>query len=137
MSHKNFVVSLSLTLLISFSIPTFSQNKVSGSITDEEGSPLVGVTVQLKTTSTTTITDSKGYYSLEENKGFPWTLVISYAGLQTKEVKVSRAGDYNIQLANKGVLQNITILGTRGKPRSDVNRPVPVLTGLFITVALQ
>lgn len=124
MSQENFFIGVIFTSIIS--VPAFSQHKVSGTITDEEGSPLVGVTVQIQTTLTSTITDSKGYYHLEENKNFPWIIIVSYAGLQTKEVKVSRAGNNNIQLANTGVLQNITILGTRGKPRSDVNRPVPV-----------
>ncbi len=125
MSQK-IVIGVILVLLLNSTLTAFSQSTLSGTITDEEGNPLEGVTVQIKTTSTGTITDAKGYYNLQENKSFPWTILMSYTGLQIKEVKVSRPGNYDIQLSNAGILQNVTVVGTRGKPRSDVNRSVPV-----------
>lgn len=112
--------------LLLIGISAYSQNKVTGIVTDENDNPLAGATLHLKTTSTNTVTDSKGQYVLSDNLNFPWTVLISYANLQTKEIIVNRQGSFDIQLSSAGSLQMVTIVGTRGKPRSDVNRPVPV-----------
>src|SRR5699024_4258299 len=62
-----------------------SQFTVSGKVTDSLGNPLAGVSVSLKGTSTGTITDANGNYSLTlENGG--GILVFSYVGYAEKEV---------------------------------------------------
>ena len=54
---------------------------ITGTITDESGLPLLGVTIYLKGTTTGTISDSEGHYSIEV-PGADAVLVISYIGYQ-------------------------------------------------------
>ena len=61
---------------------------VSGKVTDTSGAPLVGVTVMVKGTTTGIITDTDGNYILSNVHGDA-TLVYSFVGMQTQEVKVA------------------------------------------------
>ncbi|AXG71032.1 TonB-dependent receptor SusC [Kordia sp. SMS9] len=60
---------------------------VQGTITDDTGLPLPGANVYQKGTYKGTTTDFDGHYKLTAQKGA--TLVISYIGYETKEVKIS------------------------------------------------
>ncbi|MEL6852455.1 MAG: TonB-dependent receptor, partial [Bacteroidota bacterium] len=97
---------------------------ITGVVTDEEGTPLVGATVRVKGTSTGTNTDNEGTFSLEVTDGA--TLVISYIGYETQEVKVGDESEITIVLLSGLSMEGITVLGSRGKPRSNINRPVPI-----------
>ena len=56
---------LIFSVLLSFSFVLFSQQiTVSGTVTDEHDEPLTGVTIQVKGTSTGTVTDFAGSFSL-------------------------------------------------------------------------
>ena len=75
-------------LLLLFPFAMWAQNPtVSGKVTDEGGNPLIGVTLAAKGTSTGTLTDIDGMYSLT----FPAdagevTLVVSYIGFATQNI---------------------------------------------------
>lgn len=57
----------------------------SGVVTDEQGEPLIGVTVQVKGGSVGTSTDIDGAFNIKDAAGK--TLVFSYVGYKTIEVK--------------------------------------------------
>ena len=124
--QKRLLLWFVLQPLLLVSISAYSQNKISGTVTDENDNPLVGATVYLKTTSANSLTDAKGQFVLTDDLNFPWTILVSHANLQTKEIIVNGQGNFDIQLASGAILQNVTVVGTRGKPRSDLARPVPV-----------
>jgi TonB-linked SusC/RagA family outer membrane protein len=86
--------TLLLALLVQL---TFAQeNTVSGVVTDGTGLPLPGVNILLKGTKQGTQTDFDGKFSLQANTG--QTLVISYLGLKTQEVKVGNSNTINITM---------------------------------------
>ncbi len=62
---------------------------VTGTVTDESGETVPGATVLLKGTSTGTVTDIEGNYSLSVNDVNNDVLVISFIGYQTMEVPVA------------------------------------------------
>ena len=69
-----------------FALAAHSQNVViKGSVTDVNKEPLLGVNIKVKGTSTGTITDIDGNFSINGPKGA--TLVISYIGMVTQEVE--------------------------------------------------
>jgi TonB-linked SusC/RagA family outer membrane protein len=78
-----------LTLILAFVVQlTFAQEKtISGTVSDSSGLPLPGATVLVKGTSTGTSTDFDGKYSIKANTGA--TLVISFVGYTTNEIKVT------------------------------------------------
>ncbi len=62
-----------------------AQTQASGTVTDQQGEPMIGVTVHVKgNASTGTITDIDGKFSLSVPNGS--TLVISYVGYKTQEL---------------------------------------------------
>ena len=91
--HKGFLTLL-LVLLVQLSFA--QENTVSGVITDDTGLPLPGVNVILKGTNQGTQTNFDGEYTLKANKG--QTLVISYLGLKTKEIKIGDSNTINITM---------------------------------------
>ena len=65
-----------------------AQRTISGTVTDEVGDPLVGVSVVVKGTSAGAITDIDGKYSVEVPDDVV-TLIYSYIGLETVEREVA------------------------------------------------
>lgn len=69
---------------------------VSGKVTDAtDNSPVIGCKVEVKGTSNSTITDSKGGYFIKAQKGD--VLTFSFTGFKKKEVKVKSA-ELNVTL---------------------------------------
>src|SRR5690554_4662338 len=64
-----------------------AQTQVRGTVVDNTGEPLIGVTIQVKGTTQGTITDFDGNFTLSAPAG--GTLVVSYVGFETQEVPVS------------------------------------------------
>ena len=95
----------------------------TGTIQDESGYPLIGASVTVKDGNVGTITDEEGNFSLICPKGS--TLVVSYIGFIAKEV-VAKDDLILITLQQGLELESITIIGSRGKQRTDVDRPVPI-----------
>ncbi len=104
----------------------FSQNKISGTVRDESGNPLESASVQIKGAGNGAVTDSRGRYTLTDNKDFPWTVTVSYSGYIDREFVVSKSGSNNFSLTEYVSLGGVTIVGTRARPRTDIKRPVPV-----------
>ncbi|MFT2010575.1 TonB-dependent receptor [Pontibacter sp. 13R65] len=113
--------------------PSISANlpaaPVSGTITGPAGEPLIGASVGLKGTTTGTTTDLDGTYSLTiPDEG--GTLIISYLGYQTKEVRVAPGqGTVNIVLSlNANSLEEVVVVGYGVQKKS-------VVTGAISSVS--
>lgn len=62
--------------------------KVSGTVVDANGDPLIGVAIQIKGTTTGTITGIDGDFALDARKGD--VLVVSYIGYATQNITVDK-----------------------------------------------
>jgi iron complex outermembrane receptor protein len=116
---KNLIL---FTFLMLFS--TWCQAQIKGTVYDQstqEG--LIGATVLNKTNDIGTVTDVDGNFSLEGNIGD--MIEISYVGYSSKEIVVSELQS-SIYLSEGTELDAVTVVGSRGKPRTDVERAVPV-----------
>ncbi len=107
-------------LLVLFAVgAALAQRTVKGTITDMEGEPLIGASILVKGTSTGTITDFNGAYSLNVPDGSE-TLVVSYTGFNTKEVAIGTASTIDVNL-EEGVTLNeavVTALGVKRDKKS-------------------
>lgn len=72
-----------MTALQSFAQST---STVQGTVVDESGESLIGVSVRIKSASIGTATDVNGNFTIQAEEGA--TLVLSYVGFKTKEVLV-------------------------------------------------
>ncbi len=80
-----------LLLLAFFSIAQAQNRTISGRlVSQDDGSPLPGVNIVIKGTTTGTVTDANGNYSIEAPIGS--TLVFSFIGLKPREVEVTATG---------------------------------------------
>jgi len=80
-------ISLSFLLLLVVTAGAFAQvHDITGQITDPDGKPMVGVTVAVKGVSGNVITDVNGKYKIQAMP--EQTLVFTYIGFATKEIKV-------------------------------------------------
>lgn len=68
---------------------SYSQTRVTGSVVDAQGNPVIGATISVKNTPVAkgVMTDGKGNFNLSVPTGAK-LLVISYIGLKTQEVQV-------------------------------------------------
>lgn len=80
---------LSLVLVLAlFGISSMlAQRTITGTVVDDKGTPLIGVSIFARGTSVGTITDLDGTYSLKVPEGAN-TLVFSYTGFATQEVAI-------------------------------------------------
>ena len=99
-----------MVLIVSPSM--FAQNKVqvSGTVTDANNNPLIGIGVQEQGTTNGTITDDAGKYSLTVNPGA--TLVFSSIGFTTQTVPVGNRGIVNVSMAEDvEMLEGTVVVG--------------------------
>jgi len=80
-----------------FDSPVFQQQTVSGKVTDENGSLFAGVNVVVKGTTSGTVTDADGKYSIQLPSGES-TLVFSFVGYHIQEVSVDGRTTIDVSL---------------------------------------
>lgn len=98
-----------LLVLLIFSIGTvYAQQTVSGSVTDQDGEPVIGATVLAKGTSTGTTTDLDGKYTLEVPQGVE-ALVFSYIGFATQEVAIGSDKTINVVMSEGVELDKVVV----------------------------
>lgn len=96
---------------------------VSGVILDETDAPLIGATVQVKNTQKGVITDLDGKYSIKA--GSNATLVVSYIGYKTQELKVKGQKKLNIKMeSDNAMLDEVVVVGYGSMKKSDLTGSV-------------
>ncbi|MBN7800908.1 TonB-dependent receptor [Algoriphagus aestuariicola] len=96
-----------------------SREIIMGSVKDETGAPLPGAAILVKGTTTGTITDLDGNFSIEVDTEA--VLVISYLGYTPQEVPVAGKNTLTIQLEpESSQLNEVVVVGYGTQKRSDV-----------------
>jgi TonB-linked SusC/RagA family outer membrane protein len=97
---------------------------IKGKVTDENGTPLIGVSVKVKGGHTGTSTDISGQYTLTVDDGTV-VLIFSYIGFQDKEVPAS--GNSSVDVVMKVTIENLreaVVIGYGTQKRADVTSAV-------------
>jgi len=92
-------------------LTSFSQRKISGTIRDDKGAPLAGVTVTVKNSRVATTSDVKGVFklSLPENAT---SLLVSYVGMAAQEVSIGSSNVVEVSLMTKASnLTDVVVVG--------------------------
>lgn len=112
-------------------VNAFAQSRqVSGTVTDTEGAELPGVNVFIKGTTSGTITDVNGEYSINLSQENP-VLVFSYVGYVQEEVEVGSRSTINVALTpDITQLSEIVVVGYGTMERENV-------TGAISTVDVE
>ena len=125
MSKKHIFLMLFITvgMLFGVSQAMFAQSaqkqKVTGTVTDEAGEPLIGVTVIENGASVGAITDLDGHYTLDAAPNA--TLTFSYVGYLTQKEKVDGRSNISITLKeDNALLDEVVVVGYGIQRKSDV-----------------
>ena len=109
-----FFLFIFIPPMMSYAAPMDIQQEVitvKGTVTDKTGEPLIGVSVVVKGTSTGTITDLDGNYSINVS-GAEAILSYSYIGYETQEIKVGNQSNINVSLGeDSNVLDEVVVVG--------------------------
>ncbi len=97
---------------------------VTGTVTNDEGQTLPGVSIVIKGTTQGTVTGLDGHYSLKTKKGV--TLRFSYIGYDTQEITVGNETVIDVKLESGVSLNEVIVTGTRFGGRTAIETPVPV-----------
>lgn len=93
--------------------------EITGVITDEKGEALIGVTIKIKGTTSGTVTDTDGNFTINAKEGD--VLIISYVGYTSKEIIISNQTNINIQLELDATqLEDIVVVAYGTQKKSDV-----------------
>jgi len=99
------------------------QNVVKGKITDQQGLPLPGATILVKSTNKSTTTDLDGNYSIEASEND--VLLFSYIGYTTKEIIVTNQKTINVSLKEDiSDLNEVVVVGYGTQKKGDVTSAV-------------
>jgi len=93
---QKLMFKATLLLLMIFSVLTYAQTTVSGTVLDSDGNPIPGVTVFISGTSQGTTTDFDGNYSIDVETN--QILVFSSLGFSTQNFTVGEESSINISL---------------------------------------
>ena len=113
-------VLLSSALLL-VSTLTFAQSKVSGTVKDANGEPLIGVSVMEVGTNNGAVTDINGNYTLNVKPGAK--LKLSYIGFTPQTVKAGSNSQIVLQEDNTA-LNEVVVVGYGTMRRKDVTSSI-------------
>ena len=100
------------------------QKSVSGKVTDSSGGPLPGVSVVVKGTTTGVITDMDGKYAFTKVPDNA-TLVFSFVGMKTQEIKVVGKTNIDITLMEETVgIEEVVAVGYGTQKKSSITGSV-------------
>ncbi len=119
---------LTSCLLLFFCTCVSAQTLVTGTVTGD-GEPLIGVSIQATGTSTGTITDFDGNYSLTVPTGSD-SLLFTYLGYAPQEVAIGGRSRIDVTLREDSqILDEIVVVGYGVQKKSDLTGSVAVVSG--------
>ncbi len=126
MKIKFHVKKLGILLVaISMALSSFAQNKtVSGTVNDDDGTSLPGVTVVIKGTTQGTVTGADGTFSIP-NVPEDAVLLFSFVGLKLQELPVAGLTTLNVVMEQSQIgLDEVVVVGYGTQKKSDITGAV-------------
>lgn len=118
-----------LILMCLFSLQMWAQDReVSGEVFDSDGMPLPGVNVIVKNTTTGTVTDFDGEFSLNVPDSDDTVLEFSSLGFASQEIRIGDQTTFNItmQIDTEG-LDEVVVVGYGSQLRSNVTGAISTI----------
>lgn len=106
---------------------------ISGRVTDSSGSPLPGVSIILKGTTTGTITNTDGYYNLPDVPSNA-TLLFSFVGMKSQEIAVAGKKTVNVSMQEETIgIDEVVAIGYGTMRKKDLTGSISTAKGDDIT----
>ncbi|HEY9049585.1 MAG TPA: TonB-dependent receptor [Ohtaekwangia sp.] len=116
---KKYILSM---LFFTTVAALYAQQDLKGVVKDDAGTPVPGATVNIKGTSTATVTDVNGEFALASAKEFPFSLQVNLLGYKSQEVEIYERIEEPLEVVLKtdGLLDEIVIVGYGTQERKDL-----------------
>ena len=125
--NKLYVLALGLLL----PLLAFAQRTVTGTVVDEYGEPLIGAAVRVQGTTSGTITDFDGAFSLPDVAADA-TVEISYMGYLPQQLKAAD-GMRVVLMEDVQKLEDVIVVGYGAAKIKDLTSPIDVVKGEQLT----
>ncbi|MDA0196494.1 MAG: TonB-dependent receptor [Bacteroidetes bacterium] len=124
---KKIILNILILVFVFGSQQAFSQNAISGNVTDDGNEGLPGVSIIIKDSSQGTLTDVDGNFNLSvpDNNA---VLVFSYIGFESQELTVGNQTSFNISMRpDIAQLEEIVVVGYGTQRKRDITGAVSVV----------
>ena len=113
---------LLVLLVFGLYVHGFAQNRLlKGKVTDEQGKPLAGASINIKNTTTSALTDSAGNFQLPFTAQGKPVLVVTFVGYLSTEFAIGGGTFFNVQLKNNTQsLNDVIVVGYGEQRKRDV-----------------
>jgi iron complex outermembrane receptor protein len=133
---KNINTKVITTLLLLFIFSTsYAQNTIEGVVKNDQDSPIEGVNIVVKGTNNNATSDVNGKFAIQA-KVLPFTIIVQYAGYNTKEIKITELPtnakplQITISTGEEKVLSEVVVTSRRRIEKvQDIPIAVSVVTG--------
>ncbi len=118
--YRALIRSATVLLLMLLTLSAFAQKRVvTGSVSDSGGSPIPGVNVILKGTTSGTTTDGQGTFSIEAAETD--VILFSFIGFTSKEIAVGSQTRFNVRMEEDvATLDEVVVVGYGEMRRADL-----------------
>jgi len=121
------LLQLIIAMFLSTTVLLAQDRTVTGTITDENSDPVPGATIQIKGTSSGTISDANGKFTLSASNDA--VLVISFIGYTTQEITVGNQSTINVSMVTDVTqLQEVVVTGYATQQKKDLTGSVGVIS---------
>ncbi len=108
---------------------SIQERTITGTITDENGQPMPGASVQVKGASIGAVSDFDGNYTIKAPDNAT-TLVFTYLGYLSQEIAIAGKSVVDVQLSpDINTLEQIVVVGYGTQRRSDLTSSVVSVSG--------
>ena len=127
-NNFEYVVMEDKLVIISPKGTEIKQHTINGTVTDENGAPIIGASVEVKGTNSGTTTDRTGKFILTVPDEA--TLIISYVGYQNQEIAVGNKSNITVRLkVSVAGLNEVVVVGYGTQKKTSVTASVSSVSG--------
>jgi len=102
----------------------FQERRISGKVTDKDGTPLPGVSIVIKGTTTGTTTGMDGNFQLQVSSEKD-ILVFSFIGMETQEITIGALTQINLTMVEAAIgLEEVVVIGYGSQKKGNLTGSV-------------
>ncbi len=103
------------------------QNRITGTVIDKDGAPIIGANVVVTGTTLGAITDIAGKYSIEVPPGSK-SLTFSFIGMESQEINIGTLTQINVTFRESAIgLDEVVVVGYGTQKKSDLTGAIAVV----------
>jgi TonB-linked SusC/RagA family outer membrane protein len=127
MKKRRLLYLLWFTLLfLLFNVSVLAQQSVRGTLRSSTGEPLAGATITIKGTTTTTVTDAQGSFTINAPTGS--TLVVTSVGFENREITVTGSEINEVLQVVDARLNEVVVIGYQSVRKRDLTGATSVVS---------